>query len=138
MPLTDKEILTQYVHAHELLIELDEDIQELNDKVLKDKVTGSSAEYPYEARSFTITGKDSDAWERKIAQKMRQKEEIQKVDDRAQVLINAAPASIQRIIRFRCEKGYSWEDVARRMGGRVSGEGRRKELYRYIKTLEKN
>lgn len=137
MPLTDKEILTQYVHAHELLIELDEDIQELSTKVLKDKVKGSNPEYPYEERSFSLSGKDCDAWERKITQKIKQKEAIQEVDDRAQEIINSAPASIQRIIRFRCEKGLSWEEVARRMGGRISGEGRRQELYRYIKNLKK-
>ena len=54
--MTDKEILTQYVHAHELLIELDEDIQELSTKVLKDKVKGSNPEYPYEERSFSLSG----------------------------------------------------------------------------------
>lgn len=133
--MTDKEILTQYVHAHELLIELDEDIQALSTKVLKDKVKGSNPEYPYEERSFRISGKDSESWERRILQKTEQKKVLQEIDDRAQEIIRHAPPHIQRIIRFRCEKRLSWEEVARRMGGRITGEGRRKELQRFMQAL---
>lgn len=135
--MTEKDILEQYVHAHELIQELEEDIYELKNGVIKDKVRGSSPEFPYEQRSFILQGVNSKGIESKIEQKEKQMKVICEIDEKAQEIIRNAPANIQRIIRFRIEKCMSWEEVAMRMGGNVSGEGRRLELYRFIKSLKK-
>lgn len=135
--MTEKDILEQYVHAHELIQELDEDIYELKNGVIKDKVTGSNPEFPYEQRSFSLQGINSKNIENKIRQKEQQRKVICEIDDKAQEIIRSAPPEIQRIIRFRIEKGMSWEETAKRMGGKVSGEARRLELYRFIKNLKK-
>lgn len=135
--MTEKDILEQYVHAHELIQELEEDIYELKSGVIKDKVRGSSPEFPYEQRSFSLQGVNSKGIESKIEQKEKQMKVICEIDEKAQEIIRNSPANIQRIIRFRIEKCMSWEEVAMRMGGNVSGEGRRLELYRFIKSLKK-
>lgn len=135
--MTEKDILEQYIHAHELIQELKGDIYELKNVVINDKVRGSDSEFPYGERRFSVQGINTKSIESKIEQKEKQMKVICEIDEKAQEIIRNAPANIQRIIRFRIEKCMSWEEVAMRMGGNVSGEGRRLELYRFIKSLKK-
>ena len=58
MPV-DKEILTQYIDACELIKETERDIQRLRQRrkvILQDSVKGSMHEFPYAAQSYHIEG----------------------------------------------------------------------------------
>ena len=55
----DKEILSQYIDACELIKETEEDIRRVKRQrktILQDRVHGSMKEFPYTAQSFKIQG----------------------------------------------------------------------------------
>ena len=55
----DKEILSQYIDACELIKETEEDIRRVKRQrktILQDRVHGSMKEFPYTAQSFKIRG----------------------------------------------------------------------------------
>ena len=140
--MDNKELIRQYVDAAELAEETLADIEELNKKkcMVLGKVKGSNPDFPYEARSFSISGTMCSFRE---ADKIREKERILEeryqtavsVKEAAEACINSAPPRIQRAIRYRYIKGMSWDKVAAKMGARVSAEGIRKEVERFLKKL---
>ena len=53
----DKKILSDYIDICELIRETEEEIQNLRKKeIVHDKVTGSNPEFPYQPKSFHISG----------------------------------------------------------------------------------
>ena len=135
-----KELVRQYVDAAELAEETLADLEELNKKkcLVLGKVKGSNPDFPYEARSFAISGA---ACTFREAEKIREQERI--LEERYQAAVSAketaekcisgAPPRIQRIIRWRYIKGLSWDETAVKMGGRAAVDSIRKEFYRFLK-----
>lgn len=135
-----KELIKQYVDAAELAEETLADIEELNKKksAVLDKAKGSNPDFPYEPRSFAVSGVTySFAESDKIKERERILEERYKaavaIKEAAEKFINDAPPRIQRIIRLRYIKGLSWDEVAAKMGGRGTTDSIRKELCRFLK-----
>lgn len=134
----DKRILNDYIDACEVIKETEEAIKKLERKqkvIVRDKVKGSSSQWPYESRSFTIEGVEGvDAnkleFERHILE-MRQKA----ADDlRMQVekWLLEIPFRMQRIIRYKFFEDMKWEEVAMLMGRKATGDSVRMEFNNYM------
>lgn len=140
--MDNKELIRQYVDAAELAEETLADLEELNKKkcMVLGKVKGSNPDFPYEARSFSVSGTTCTFRE---ADKIREQERILEeryqaavsTKEAAERFISSAPPRIQRIIRYRYIKGLSWDMTAAKMGASVSADGIRKELERFLKKL---
>lgn len=135
-----KELIRQYVDAAELVEETLEDMEELNKRkcMVLGKVKGSNPDFPYEPRSFSISGVTCTFNEaKKIEEKERLLEERYRaavsVKEAAEKYISSAPPRVQRIIRYRYIKGLSWDETAMKMGGNAAADSIRKEFYRYLK-----
>lgn len=138
--MDNRELVKQYVDAAELVEETLADLEELNWKknVARDTVRGSNPEFPYEPRSFSVSGVAITFAEAdKLKEQGRVLEERYKaavaVKEAAEKFICNAPPRIQRIIRWRYIKGLSWDETALKIGGRASAESIRKEMNRFLK-----
>lgn len=137
----NKQILSDYIDACELIKETEEDIMKLNKKkktVIQTNVKGSNPEFPYEPRHFRIQGTsftyndDSQLrYEEKLLEK--RKENAEKIKLQAEELLNQAPVRIQRIIRMKYFEGKSWEAVAYQLGRKATADSARMELERFLK-----
>ena len=121
----DKNILSQYMDACELVNETEQDIRELKKKkktIIQTKVKGSMDIFPYIECSFPVEGmvftyideKQLEDNEKLLIERKANAEEIKK---QVEEFINTVPVRMQRIIRFRYLKKMKWSDVAKKMGG---------------------
>lgn len=137
----DKSILSDYIDAYELVNETEHDIKRLKAKkreIVTGSVKGSMPEFPYAEKYFHIEGTactyEDDSrlrYEEKIL--TGRKVEAEKVKLQVEEFINTVPMRIQRIIRYKYFEGFSWEEVANRMGRKATGDSLRMELDRFIK-----
>lgn len=138
----DKAILQDYIDACELVKETEAEIRKLNRKkrtVVQTNVKGSCPEFPYIEQHFKIQGtaftvKD-DSWlryeEKALAQRKARADEVRhQVDE----WLLTVPIRMQRIVRYKFFEGDTWEEVARRLGRKASGESVRKEFENYFKN----
>lgn len=137
----DKEILEQYIDACELIKETEADIRKIKKQrktIVQDRVHGSMHDFPYAAQSFKIQGMAYsvvsepgalEAYERLLeVRKARAKDIKVQVEE----WMNTIPQRMQRIIKYRIFEGDSWEEVAQKIGRKVTGEGVRKEFERFM------
>lgn len=137
----DKEILEQYIDACELIKETEADIRRVKKQrktIVQDRVHGSMHDFPYAEQSFKIQGvaysvvSEPDAlgaYERLLEERKARAGEI-KVQ--VEAWINAIPQRMQRVIKYRIFEGDTWEEVAQKIGRKVTGEGIRKEFERFM------
>ena len=142
MPV-DKEILTQYIDACELIKETERDIQRLRQRrkvILQDIVKGSMHEFPYAAQSFHIEGLAYatvqtpsllDDEEELLEERRAAAAEI-KVQ--VEAWLNTIPQRLQRIIRMKFFEEMTWAQVAVRMGRKATPDGIRKEFENFMKV----
>ena len=138
--MDNKELIRQYVDAAELAEETLADLEELNKKkcMVLGRVKGSNPDFPYEARSFSVSGTTCTFRE---ADKIREQERILEeryqaavsTKEAAERFISSAPPRIQRIIRYRYIKRLSWNETAVKMGEDTAADSIRKEFYRFLK-----
>lgn len=136
----EKKVLKDYIDACAIIKETERDVRALQKrkKIVQDKVKGSNPEFPYEAKSFNISGtvetvEDASELERKekaLIERKRIAEELKMQVDEWMISI---PFRMQRIITYRVFEGMEWEDVAKELGRRSTGEGIRKEYERFLK-----
>lgn len=138
----DKEILTQYIDACELIKETERDIQKLRQRrkvILQDSVKGSMHEFPYAAQSFHIEGL---AYATAQTPSLLDDEEHLLEERRAaaagikvqvETWLNTVPQRMQRIIRMKIFEEMTWGDVAVRMGRKATADSVRIEFDRFIK-----
>ena len=138
----DKEILTQYIDACELIKETERDIQKLRQRrkvILQDSVKGSMHEFPYAAQSFHIEGL---AYATVQTPSLLDDEEHLLEERRAaaagikvqvETWLNTVPQRMQRIIRMKIFEEMTWGDVAVRMGRKATADSVRIEFDRFIK-----
>ena len=138
----DKAILQDYIDACELAKETEIEIRKLNRKkrtVVQTSVRGSSPDFPYTEQRFRVQGTaftvadDSHLRneEKILAQRMARAEEVKRQVDEWLLTV---PLRMQRIIRYKFFEGNTWEQVAKRLGRRASGESVRKEFENFIKN----
>lgn len=137
----DKDILNDYMDACELIKETEDDIRKLKRKkktIIQTNVKGSNPDFPYQAQHFKIQGTaftyedDSQLrFEEKILEERKANAEKLKLQVDQWML--TIPMRMQRIIRYSIFEKKSWEEVARRLGGKATGESVRKEFERFMK-----
>ena len=139
----DKEILTQYIDACELIKETERDIQRLRQRrkvILQDSVQGSMHEFPYAIQSHHIEGLAYatvrtpsllDDEEELLEERRAAAAEI-KV--RVEAWLNTIPQRLQRIIRMKFFEELTWGEVAVRMGRKATADSVRMEFTNFMKT----
>lgn len=135
----DKKILTDYIDACEFIKETEADIRKLEKKkrIVQDKVRGSNPDFPYEERSFHLSGTVETladagrlARERQILEE--QKAEAEELKLQVEEWMQEIPFRMQRIIRYKFFKELTWEEVATLMGRKYTADGVRMELQRFM------
>ncbi len=139
----DKQILEQYIDACELIKDTEEEIRKLRKRrrqIQQDSVKGSSHEFPYTLQTYHLEGlgyaavKDPDELERReklLEERIRRAEQIK---GQVEVWLLTVSPRMQRIIRYRVFEEMSWEQVAKRMGRKATGESVKKEFQRFLKA----
>lgn len=136
----DKHILDQYIDACELIKETERDIAKLEKKkktMIQTNVKGSNPEFPYNPQHFKVQGTVftyRDDGQLRMEQKLlkERKEAAEKIKLQVEAWMNRIPIRMQRIIRYRFFEEMSWEETAKKMGRRCTGESIRKEFKRFF------
>lgn len=136
----DKKILSDYIDACEIIKETENEIKKLEKKrkIVQDKVTGSNPDWPYEARSFNLCGTIETVADAGLLQREKNILEIQKktaeeLKIQVEEWMEEIPFRMQRIIRYKIFKDLTWEETAKLMGRKCTGEGLRMEFNRFMK-----
>lgn len=113
-----KELLEQYP---DICAELREVERKLREPV-SDTVSGSSANFPYTQHAISVQGIPP----RLIAQR----DMLANLKEEIEGFIRSLPNSrMRRIVDYRVLQGMSWEQVAAKMGHRVSVDGVKYQYY---------
>lgn len=137
----DKNILADYIDCCELLKETEKDIRRLRKKkktIIQTNVSGSNPEFPYNPQHFKIQGttftyqEDSQLrMEEQLLEKRKQDCETMKLE--VEAWLNTVPKRVQRIIRYRFFDRMSWDEVAKRIGRKTTGDSIRMEFNNFMK-----
>lgn len=138
----DRKILQEYMDACELVKETEQDIERLQKKektILTGNVKGSMADFPYTETHFKIAGTAFDVEDDiqlRMEEKMlrERKEQAAVIRKQVEEWMNTIPVRMQRIIRYKFFEKLSWEETARRIGRRATGDGIRMELNNFMKN----
>ena len=138
----DKSILQEYIDACELVKETEKEIQKLNRKkktIIQTNVKGSMHEFPYVEQHFkvqgtTFSGKDDSRlrYGEKLLEQQKARAEQIKLQVEAWML--TVPSRMQRIVKYKFFEEVTWEEVARRLGRKASGESVRKEFEKFFRN----
>lgn len=137
----DKNILSQYIDACELIKETEEEIKKLNRKkktVIQTNVSGSNPEFPYNPQHFKVQGTtfsvrdDSQLrYQQKILEERRRQAEQLKTN--VEEWLNTIPPRMQRIIKYKVFEELTWQQVARKIGRKATETSVKKEYQRFLK-----
>ena len=137
----DKNILSQYIDACELIKETEEEIKKLNRKkktVIQTNVSGSNPEFPYNPQHFKVQGTtfsvrdDSQLrYQQKILEERRRQAEQLKTN--VEEWLNTIPPRMQRIIKYKVFEELTWQQVARKIGRNATETSVKKEYQRFLK-----
>ena len=139
----DKNILSQYIDACELIKETEEEIKKLNRKkktVIQTNVSGSNHDFPYNPQHFKIQGttfslKDDShlRYQQKVLEERRKQAQQLKIS--VEEWLNTIPPRMQRIIKYKVFEELTWQQVARKMGRKATEGSVKMEFQRFF---EKN
>lgn len=137
----DKNVLADYIDCCELLKETEKDIRRLRKKkktIIQTNVSGSNPEFPYNPQHFKIQGtaftyrEDFQLrMEEQLLEKRKQDCEAMKLE--VEAWLNTVPKRMQRIIRYRFFDRMSWDEVAKRIGRKTTGDSIRMEFNNFMK-----
>ena len=137
----DKNILSQYIDACELIKETEEEIKKLNRKkktVIQTNVSGSNPEFPYNPQHFKIQGTTFNyadesrlRYQKKILEE--RKSQAEQLKTNVEEWLNTIPPRMQRIIKYKVFEELTWQQVAQRMGRKATEESIKKEYQRFFK-----
>ena len=139
----DKRILEEYIDACEVIKETEAEIHKLEERksiTANETVSGSNPEFPYNPQHFKVQGTTySYEDDRKIRAKkeilIKKKEKAEELKLQVEVWMISIPFRMQRIIKYKIFEEMTWQQVADRMGRKVTEESVRKEFKRFF---EKN
>lgn len=137
----NKNILSQYIDACELIKETEEEIKKLNKKkktVIQTNVSGSNPDFPYNPQHFKVQGtafssKDDShlRCQQKVLEERRSQAEQLKTE--VEEWLNTISPRMQRIIKYKVFEDLTWQQVARKMGRKATEESIKKEFQRFFK-----
>lgn len=136
----DKNILSQYIDACELIKETEEEIKKLNKKkktVIQTNVSGSNPDFPYNPQHFKVQGtafsfkNDSHLrYQQKVLEERRSQAEQMKTE--VEEWLNTISPRMQRIIKYKVFEDLTWQQVARKMGRRATEGSVKMEFQRFF------
>ena len=138
----DKGILEQYIDACELVKETEEQIRRLKNNrktVVVDTVKGSMHDFPFAPKSFRQEGiayatvADPGQLDREEVILQERLQNAERIKHDVEIWMNSISVRMQRIIRYKIFEKMTWEQVAKRLGRRATGEGVRKEYENFMK-----
>lgn len=138
----DKRILYDYIDACELIKETEAEIRKLRKKkktIVRTSVSGSNPEFPYNPQHFEIEGT---TFTHKDDSNLREEEKIleerkknaEKIKLEVERWMNTIPNRMQRIIEYKIFKELTWQQVAQKMGRKVTGDSIRMEFNNFMKN----
>lgn len=135
--MLDKEQLKQIRYIKSEIAVIENQIDDLEPSMVTDKVTGSSAYFPYTQRSFTLEGVDVDDYRRRVRRLenklLKRKKELIELQEEGNSFIEGIEDSLVRqIITLRYIEGLNWYEVADRIGENSTSESVRKIAERYL------
>lgn len=136
----DKTVLNDYIDACENIKDTEKHIARLKKRkktVIQTNVSGSNPEFPYEKKHFKVQGvqfsyTDEDRLKKEEAVLEERKANAEELKLEVDQWMNTIPNRMQRIIRYKIFEGMSWEDVAKRLGRKATGESVRMEYNRFM------
>lgn len=137
----DKTVLNDYIDACENIKDTEKHIARLKKRkktVIQTNVSGSNPEFPYEKKHFKVQGvqfsyNDDNRLKREEAVLEERKANAEELKLQVDQWMNTIPNRMQRIIRYKIFEGMSWEDVAKRLGRKATGDSVRKEYENFFK-----
>ena len=137
----DKTVLNDYIDACENIKDTEKHIARLKKRkktVIQTNVSGSNPEFPYEKKHFKVQGvqfsyNDDDRLKKEEAVLEERKANAEELKLQVDQWMNTIPNRMQRIIRYKIFEGMSWEDVAKRLGRKATGDSVRKEYENFFK-----
>ena len=137
----DKTVLNDYIDACENIKDTEKHIARLKKRkntVIQTNVSGSNPEFPYEKKHFKVQGvqfsyTDEDRLKKEEAVLEERKANAEELKLEVDQWMNTIPNRMQRIIRYKIFEGMSWEDVAKRLGRKATGDSVRKEYENFFK-----
>lgn len=137
----DKTVLNDYIDACENIKDTEKHIARLKKRkktVIQTSVSGSNPEFPYEKKHFKVQGvqfsyTDEDRLKKEEAVLEERKANAEELKLEVDQWMNTIPNRMQRIIRYKIFEGMSWEDVAKRLGRKATGDSVRKEYENFFK-----
>ena len=137
----NKDILSDYIDACELVKETEADIKKLQKKrktVVQTNVKGSNPEWPYQEQHFHIAGTAFtyvDDGQLRMEERLleERKANAEKVKREVEAWMIHIPNRMQRIIRYKFFEGENWEKVADRLGRKATGDSVRMEFERFFR-----
>ena len=119
-----RELLEDYPHICAEIQDLEREMRE----PVSDSVSGSGLHFPYTQHTVSIRGVPPDLAALK-AKKEAEKAEIEQ-------FIQSLPNSkLRRIVKYRVIHGMNWEQVAAKMGHRVSVNSVKHDYYRIFDEI---
>lgn len=138
---SDKQILYDYIDACELIKETEADIKRLQKKkktIVQTNVSGSNPDFPYNPQHFKIQGTTftyREDGQLRMEEKLleERKANAEKLKLEVEAWMNTIPNRMQRIIRYKIFDGMTWEQVAKKIGRKATGDSVRMELNNFMK-----
>lgn len=136
----DKKILNDYIDACAYIKETESEIKSLKKsrRTVIDKVRGSNPDFPYQLQSFGIAGTTETYANADLIRSEEhiletQKRQAEELKIQVEEWMEEIPFRMQRIIRYKIFKDLTWEETAKLMGRKYTGEGLRMEFNRFMK-----
>ncbi len=134
----DKQILSDYIDACELIKETEQEIEKLNKKkktIIQTNVKGSNPDFPYQEQHFKIEGTvfncaDDSALRYEESILSQRKDSAEQIKRQVEQWMLTIPVRMQRIIRMKYFERLQWDEIAVRMGRGATADSIRKEMER--------
>ena len=141
--IMDKRVLEEYIDACEVIKDTEEEIRKLESKkriTANETVSGSNPEFPYNPQHFKVQGTtysySDDVRLRAKKEVLKQKKEkAEELKLQVEVWMISIPFRMQRIIKYKIFEDMTWQQVADRMGRKVTEDSVKMEFKRFF---EKN
>ena len=133
------EKLNRYQKLNTEIELLSDEIAELTNNHEMDVVKSSYSDFPFTEHPQKIYG-NSNSTLNQIIKKQREKAELEALKTEIEQFIeNISDNTIRQILKYKYIRGYSWQRVARVIGGNNTQDGVRKKAKRFLeKNLQKS
>ena len=113
-----KEDLLQYEYLKKEIIVLERKLKKYKENVVRDKVTGSNNEFPYQLIHITIEGYENSLYCRKLQDsiKKRYKKCLELKIQIEQFIESIDDSRTRLIFELRYIEGYKWQKISKELG----------------------